>query len=683
MTHRIQPAGRRWARLVTRLAVVLLLATGGLVTNLASPAQPAYAHASLVETSPVDGEVLASPPAEVRLRFNEAVSFNERSIQLLDTNAEKLAIGTPGHVDGKGNTAQVSLPTDLAEGTYVLAWRVTSADSHVVSGALTFSIGHPSATAAAVEQDVDRTVVVVDAVGRALAFLGMALALGGALFVAVLWPAGRTDRRGRRIVWSGFAVLAAGTVVVLLVQGPYAAGTSLAGVFDPDLLGATLSTRLGHALLARLMIVLALGVAFGLAVRHRSRSATTATATTGTAAATLTATTATATTATATTATATTATATTATVTIATATTEKAAIGTAATTGTATTATATAEKAATGTTATGTTATGTTATGTAGAAGATRRIVLPVVATVGAVALPLTWTLTDHAQTGVQTWLAVPATSLHLLAMSLWLGGLITLAACVLIPAGRRETSQAITLAPALPRFSGLAQVCFAVIAVTGVYLSWRQVGSWAALGATDFGRLLLGKLAVVLAVVALAAGARRFVRRRGREPFGLDAAPAAAVRRLRRSVVGEILLGVAVVSITAVLVNTVPARTSYAPPVHATVPVPAAAAESAAGLRDASVEVNIEPARSGNNVADIYLTGPDGSLVAVPEISGRLESPDRDVPALPVTVTAAEPGHYVANSMSIPFPGEWVLRLDIRVSDFDETPVRVQFTAR
>ncbi|RKN32432.1 copper resistance CopC/CopD family protein [Micromonospora musae] len=643
MTHRIQLAGHRWAWLVTRLAVVLLLATGGLVTNLASPAQPAYAHASLVETSPVDGEVLASPPTEVRLRFNEAVSFNERSIQLLDTNAEKLAIGTPGHVDGKGNTAQVSLPTDLAEGTYVLAWRVTSADSHVVSGALTFSIGHPSATSAPVEQDAHRAVVVVDAVGRALAFLGMALALGGALFVAVLWPAGRTDRPGRRIVWSGFAVLAAGTVVVLLVQGPYAAGTSLAEVFDPDLLGATLSTRLGHALLARLVIVLALGVAFGLAIRHRSRSANNATATT-----------AMATTATATTATATTGTATTATATIGTTTTR-----------TATTATATI---------------GTTTTGTAGA---TRRIVLPAVATVGAVALPLTWTLTDHAQTGVQTWLAVPATSLHLLAMSLWLGGLITLAACVLIPAGRRETNQAITLAPALPRFSGLAQVCFAVIAVTGVYLSWRQVGTWAALGATDFGRLLLGKLAVVLAVVALAAGARRFVRRRGREPLGLDAAPAAAVRRLRRSVVAEILLGVAVVSITAVLVNTAPARTSYAPPVHTTVPVPAAAAESAAGLRDASIEVQIEPARAGNNVADIYLTGADGSLVAVPEISGRLESPDRDVPALPVAVTAAEPGHYVANSMSIPFPGEWVLRLDIRVSDFDETPVRVQFTAR
>ncbi|MEU8263159.1 CopD family protein [Micromonospora sp. NPDC048999] len=372
--------------------------------------------------------------------------------------------------------------------------------------------------------------------------------------------------------------------MVLLVQGPYAAGTSLAGVFDPDLLGTTLSTRLGHALVARLVIVLALGVVFGIAVRPSD------------------------------------------------------------------------------------------------GVGRVGRMVLSAVAAVGVVGLMLTWTLADHAQTGVQTWLAVPAAGLHLLAMALWLGGLVLLVACVLVPGG----GSVVSLEPVLPRFSRLAEICFAVIAVTGGYLAWRQVGSWAALGATVFGWLLLGKLAVVLVVVGLASGARRFVRRRG--GGSLDARPSVAVRRLRRSVVGEVVLGVVVVSITAVLVNTVPARTSYAPPVHVTVPVPAGDGDgdgAGVGLRGGSVEVTIEPARSGSNVADIYLTGQDGSLVAVPEIFGELQSPDRTVTALPVKISAAEPGHYVAYSMSVPFPGSWVLRLDIRVSDFDETPVRVPFTAR
>ena len=400
-------AGRR-ARFFTRLAVIALLVTGGLALDIVSVAvtHPAYAHAYLLESSPVDGQVLDRTPAEVRLRFNEAVNLGQRSIQLLDVTGKKLAIGASDYSDGKANTARTSLPTGLAEGTYVVAWRVTSADSHVVSGAFSFSIGHPSSMAVPVEQDVDPAVPIVDAVGRGLAFLGVALVLGGALFVAVLWPAGRADRRGRRIVWSGFAALTAGTVVVLLVQGPYAEGTSLTGVFDPDLLGATLSTRLGQALLARLVIVSALGVAFKVAVRPAPLPADTGAAE-------------------------------------------------------------------------------------AEAAGAARRVALPAFAVAGAVALTLTWTLADHAQTGVQTWLAVPATSLHLLAMALWLGGLISLAACVVIPAGRREPTRAISLEPALRRFSLLAQICFAVIAVTGLYLAWRQVGTWGALGGTDFGRLL------------------------------------------------------------------------------------------------------------------------------------------------------------------------------------------------
>ncbi|GAB3900915.1 hypothetical protein GCM10027612_63400 [Microbispora bryophytorum subsp. camponoti] len=154
---------------------------------------------------------------------------------------------------------------------------------------------------------------------------------------------------------------------------------------------------------------------------------------------------------------------------------------------------------------------------------------LPAVAAAGAVAMTLTWTLADHAQSGTQIWLAVPATSLHLLAMALWLGGLVALAVCVLAPAAKRGPAL-LSLEPALPRFSRLALLCFAVIAGTGLYLSWRQVGTWGALGGTDFGRLLLGKLAVVLGVLALASGARRFVQRRdrARRAAAAPAAPAA-----------------------------------------------------------------------------------------------------------------------------------------------------------
>ena len=48
------------------------------------------------------------------------------------------------HIGGDRTTAAVKLPAGLKDGTYVVAWRVTSADSHPVSGAFSFSIGQPS-----------------------------------------------------------------------------------------------------------------------------------------------------------------------------------------------------------------------------------------------------------------------------------------------------------------------------------------------------------------------------------------------------------------------------------------------------------------------------------------------------------------------------------------------------------
>ena len=88
-----------------------------------------------------------------------------------------------------------------------------------------------------------------------------------------------------------------------------------------------------------------------------------------------------------------------------------------------------------------------------------------------ALGLVLTWTLVDHSRTGVQTWLGVPAASVHLLAMALWLGGLTLLLFAVL---DRGDAS----LPVAVGRFSRLALICFVALGVTGVYLTYRQSGS-------------------------------------------------------------------------------------------------------------------------------------------------------------------------------------------------------------
>jgi copper transport protein len=289
-------------------------------------------------------------------------------------------------------------------------------------------------------------------------------------------------------------------------------------------------------------------------------------------------------------------------------------------------------------------------------------------------ALPLTWTLADHSRAGQQVWLAVPVASVHLLAVAIWLGGLVLLAACAVGADLGAERLRATALA--LPRFSRLALPCFTVIVLTGLYQTWRQVGTLPALSATEFGRLLLVKLGGVVLIVVLAWQARRFVQRQ----LTRTAVSAHAWRLMRRSLGVEALLGVAVLAVATVMVNTAPARTSYAPPVRAEIGIPVA--DSHSPLNGGHVEVRLTPAKQGLNIADIYLVARDGSLVSVPEVSAQLAAARRGSPAEQIKVSAAEPGHYVASTVSIPYAGKWLLQLYVRTTEFDETPVLVRFRA-
>nr|WP_308294899.1 copper resistance protein CopC [Streptomyces sp. JJ66] len=123
-----------------------------------------------------------------------------------------------------------------------------------------------------------------------------------------------------------------------------------------------------------------------------------------------------------------------------------------------------------------------------------------------ATALAATWALSEHASTGLQTGVAIPVDVVHLLAVAAWLGGLATLAAVLRhgppVPRG------------ALTRFSRVALGSVLVLVGTGVYQSWRQVGSFSALTSTGYGRLLIAKVLLVAVLVGIASASRRWVGR-------------------------------------------------------------------------------------------------------------------------------------------------------------------------
>jgi copper transport protein len=147
------------------------------------------------------------------------------------------------------------------------------------------------------------------------------------------------------------------------------------------------------------------------------------------------------------------------------------------------------------------------------------------------------------------TWLAELADWLHLVAASIWVGGVVTLAFLVwpIAPSLRRR---------AFLGFARLAVVLVGAMVVAGAYLALVRLPELGDLWETQYGRILLLKLGIVALALAWGAVHHFVVRPRleaGRDPD------------VRPSLVGEATVAVAVLFAAAILTNVAP------PPVEST----------------------------------------------------------------------------------------------------------------
>ncbi|TAK50066.1 MAG: copper resistance protein CopC [Xanthobacteraceae bacterium] len=97
---------------------------------------PSWAHSVLRRSSPADGAVLAQPPAEIRLTFNEAI---ETRFSVVEVSGPGGKVAAGALRADKQNEIAVGLPA-LPPGRYDVRWRVISVDSHKVQGRLFFEV---------------------------------------------------------------------------------------------------------------------------------------------------------------------------------------------------------------------------------------------------------------------------------------------------------------------------------------------------------------------------------------------------------------------------------------------------------------------------------------------------------------------------------------------------------------
>jgi copper resistance protein D len=246
---------------------------------------------------------------------------------------------------------------------------------------------------------------------------------------------------------------------------------------------------------------------------------------------------------------------------------------------------------------------------------------------------------------------------LHLVAAAAWVGALIPLV--LLLHAAGQDSSPDIARVATL-RFSTFGVVTVGAILVTGLVNTWYLAGSITALTGTDYGRLLLAKIAVFLVMVAIAA-----VNRIHLTPLiaqGGGAAMQGALRQLRRNAMVEVSAGAVVIVIVAVLGTLPPA--SHAHHLPASGAIPADAAFQHIHSEQGMADVTIEPGRTGTSRATIRLWDEDTGTIEAKEVTVTLTAPTAGKPQTRAAALNSD-GMWQADGIELTEPGAWTVTVD------------------
>ena len=609
------------------------LALLALAVTLSLAPAAAWGHSTLIATEPVRDRIVEHSPEHVLLRFDEPVESALGSIAVYDGDGERVDAGEI--MRPRPEEVSVAIDRRLERGTYTVAWRVISADSDPINGAWVFHVeapgAQPSGVAAQVLEDTPFVVSAFYLSGRFLDFTLLLFCVGGVAALALALRNASAPVR-RRLLGVLAAAAAALTVVALVglgLQGAAAGGGGLGEGFRWESVSSVAETRFGNFSLLRAGLAAALCV---VALIARARI-TPPPASSGNGEA--------------------------ARPSAPRPVRSLAAVGKP--TGAGTRRGPGVAAGADGLGGRGGTPAGNgpgkavvQAQGSVGATPAGREAGRAVTATTVAafilgLGLIVTPGLSGHAS--VSGPVSLVADAFHVLAAAVWTGGLAFVVLALLFSRGRRWE----LAATSVPRFSTMAVVSVACLIVAGAINGYLQVRAWRGLWETEYGVLLLIKIGLVLPLLALGAYNNRLAVPRLRARI----ASVVERRRFLRMAGVELLIMLAIVGVTAGLVNAPPARTEVE--MHE-------ASETELELGPWMAHMEIMPATVGPN--EIHLTFERGRPAEV-KMSARLD--ERDIGPLRYRARRGmEPGAYVVKRANLSPAGEWEIRIDARRGDFD-----------
>jgi copper transport protein len=529
-------------RLVTAVAVAV-----GIVA-FATPGV-ASAHAILDSSSPGSSQVLSSQPTQITLTFNEEIESKLGNIRLFNADQKEIRIDKTERSAADNRTAFANLP-ELKNGVYIVVWRVVSADGHPVNGAFPFEIGTVSSgSAQKLLSNVLKGIEANSDLGNPLAFARL-LSFFGAIvligMVSITWGSSlvRTDRAVRVFRYSAIA-LGVGSLLVLLLHGPYSAGASWGEIFNLTLLNDVLRTRLGVAALLRTAIAFEWLLITYVITRENTA-------------------------------------------------------------------------------------------------------MWKNIAVFTSFITIATFSVSGHPSAASNALLYVVVDAVHLTAISLWVGGVISLALLIGVEDLNDETR----------RFSRIATYAMPIAVITGVVQSLHLLPSVSSAADTQYGRLLIAKIIVVIITIVIGAAARKKLQ-------------AGDATNIKRHVRRESMIVLVVVALTSLMVGTSPTQSANAVPKSFSITLV---------QQDVVADFSINPAKKGTAEVHAIFTPPGGNLHPVVAAKLVISLPSRNIPNIPLDLIEIGPNHW-SGVVELPFTGEWTLQARVSPTPTETLLYSTKFT--
>lgn len=582
-----------------RLSATTLVAA--LLLSLLAPAS-ALAHAQLEGTVPERGAVVKHEPPAVIFRFDEPVEGNFGAVRVYDAKGSRVDEGDAFHPNGEGPRIGVHLKPGLPDGSYTATYRVISADGHIVSSGFVFSIGKPGKAPS-------------ETVAELTAGSG-----SGSVTETVFGLARGLQYAATALAVGGLAFLLLSWLPALATLGGTEDRGRGFGRYAPQ--ASTAPRRAATAFGARLRVTIVLAAIIGAisAAAGVVMEGAEAAGVSGFSALKWT-------------------------IVHETLETKFGTIW-------------------------GIAVLAWLLVGVVAVLGlrraADRRPPMPVLALLAAplVFIVLVPALSGHGSTQAPVALNFPVNAIHVGAMAVWLGGLATL--LFVLPRGTRELEppdRSRLLAAVLVRFSQVALISVGAILLTGLIQAYVYVRRLDALIETGYGRAVLVKFLLLLALICLGAYNRRSSVPRLERIAAGGKSPGRAGLQLRRALRAEVGLLVVVLGVTAALA-------SYAPPVTAQ----GGPFSTESQFGPIQLEMTVEPAAVGANEIHIYLFDAKSGapFTKIKQFEATASLPEKGI-SLPLEPQFSGPGHYTIPSAFLNASGEWENDLTVRVSAFNE----------